>query len=98
MGSDKNSKRKPDRRIGRIIQEKRDIWYLSILNGEKAVTQEIELDFLPKGNYRMTYASDDGENRKKIVINNRKIKSGKTLKIKLLSGGGYLAKFERTDK
>ena len=46
----------------------------------------------------MTYASDDGENRKKIVINNRKIKSGKTLKIKLLSGGGYLAKFERTDK
>ena len=52
----------------------------------------------PEGNYRMTYASDDGENRKKIVINNRKIKSGKTLKIKLLSGGGYLAKFERTDK
>ncbi|WP_444091936.1 glycoside hydrolase family 97 catalytic domain-containing protein [Bacteroides sp.] len=88
-------------RIGELAalsRRKGDIWYLSILNGEKAVTQEIELDFLPKGNYRMTYASDDGENRKKIVINNRKIKSGKTLKIKLLSGGGYLAKFERTDK
>ena len=88
-------------RIGELAalsRRKGDIWYLSILNGEKAVTQEIELDFLPKGNYRMTYASDDGENRKKIVINNRKIKSGKTLKIKLLSGGGYLAKFEKTDK
>lgn len=88
-------------RIGELAalsRRKGDIWYLSILNGEKAVTQEIKLDFLPKGNYRMTYASDDGENRKKIVINNRKIKSGKTLKIKLLSGGGYLAKFEKTDK
>ena len=88
-------------RIGELAalsRRKGDIWYLSILNGEKADTQEIELDFLPKGNYRMTYASDDGENRKKIVINNRKIKSGKTLKIKLLSGGGYLAKFEKTDK
>lgn len=88
-------------RIGELAalsRRKGDIWYLSILNGEKAVTQEIELDFLPKGNYRMTYASDDGENRKKIVINNRKIKSGKTLKIKLLSGGGYLAKFEKTNK
>lgn len=84
-------------RIGELaaLSRRKDIWYLSILNGEKAVTQEIELDFLPKGNYRMTYASDDGENRKKIMINNRKIKSGKTLKIKLLSGGGYLAKFEK---
>ena len=53
------------------------------------------MSFLPKGTYRMTVASDEGSNYKKIVISNRKIKAGQKLKVDLLSGGGYLAKIEK---
>lgn len=56
---------------------------------------ELNMSFLPKGTYRMTVASDEGSNYKKIVISNRKIKAGQKLKVDLLSGGGYLAKIEK---
>ena len=70
-------------------------WYLSVLNGETPYKGKLQTDFLPKGTYRMTIASDEGSNYKKIVISNRKIKSGKTLQLDLLPGGGYLAKIEK---
>ena len=64
-------------------------------NGETPYKGKLQTDFLPKGTYRMTIASDEGSNYKKIVISNRKIKSGKTLQLDLLPGGGYLAKIEK---
>ena len=64
-----------------------DIWkYL-----QKQVSQNREI--LKKGTYKVTYASDKG--RKEIVVNETKVKSGRALKVNLLSGGAYLAKIER---
>lgn len=86
----------PESRIGglaALAKRKGDIWYLSVLNGIEAAEMNLKLKFLPKGKYEMTVASDDGENRKKIIIDTRRIQSNKSLDLKLLSGGGYLAKF-----
>lgn len=65
------------------------------MNGSEAIDTNLKLDFLPKGKYKMTVASDDGEERKKIVIDTQKVQASKLLNLKLLSGGGYLAKFEK---
>lgn len=81
--------------LAAIARRSNDIWYLSILNGVNAYNGELKIDFLPKGTYKMTIASDDGDNYKKIIITNRKIKAGQKIKINLLPGGGYLAKFEK---
>lgn len=83
--------------LAAIARRKGDVWYLAVLNGEQAFDGELSLDFLPAGNYRMTVASDEGENYKKIVMSTDKIrvKTGRTLPVKLLSGGGYLVKFEK---
>ena len=88
----------PESRIGELAALARrsgDTWYLSVLNGETPYKGELKTDFLSKGTYRMTIASDKSGDYKQIVISNRKIKSGKTLKLDLLSGGGYLAKIEK---
>lgn len=88
----------PESRIGALAalaKRKGDIWYLSILNGVEAIDMNLKLNFLPKGKYEMTVASDDGEERKKIIIDTQRIQSNKLLSLKLLSGGGYLAKFVR---
>lgn len=81
--------------LAAIARRKGDIWYLSVLNGKTPYKGELNMSFLPKGTYRMTVASDEGSNYKKIVISNRKIKAGQKLKVDLLSGGGYLAKIEK---
>lgn len=88
----------PESSIGElaaIVRRSNDIWYLSVLNGENAHIGELKMDFLPKGTYTMTIASDDGKNYKKIIVNTRKIKAGQKLKVNLLPGGGYLAKIEK---
>lgn len=79
--------------LAAIARRKGDVWYLSVLNGEQEKQVALNLDFLQKGTYKVTYASDKG--RKEIVVNETKVKSGRTLKVNLLSGGAYLAKIER---
>lgn len=86
----------PESRIGEVAalaKRKGDTWYLSVLNGMEPLETKLKLNFLPKGKYKMTIASDDGEERKKIVINTQNIQAKETLTLKMLSGGGYLAKF-----
>lgn len=79
--------------LAAIARRKGDVWYLSVLNGEQEKQVVLNLDFLQKGTYKVTYASDKG--RKEIVVNETKVKSGRALKVNLLSGGAYLAKIER---
>lgn len=86
----------PESKIGNlaaIARRKGDIWYLSVLNGEQEKSVSLNLNFLPEGKYRMVIAYDKG--RKEILMDTKTIKSKKSLNIKLLSGGGYLARFER---
>lgn len=89
----------PQSEIGKlaaIARRKGDIWYLAILNGEEEKQLSCKLDFLEKGTYQVTFATDKG--RKEIVMNEQKTKSDRNLKIHLLSGGGYLAKFVKVKK
>jgi alpha-glucosidase len=81
--------------LAALAKRKDDKWYLTVLNGEASRTLKLKIDFLSQGNYLMTIASDDKVERKKIVISKKKIKAGKNIEISLLSGGGYLAKFEK---
>lgn len=83
--------------LAAMARRKGETWYITVLNGETPKEITLPLDFLPKGSYRMTYAADP-EERKSIVIQKDKVRSGKNLKVKLLSGGGYLARFERINK
>lgn len=86
----------PESEIGQlaaIARRKGDVWYLAVLNGEKERQIAPRLDFLEKGTWKVTYASDQG--RKQIVVGETKTRSGRQLKINLLSGGGYLAKLEK---
>ena len=86
----------PESKIGNlaaIARRKGDIWYLSVLNGEQEKSVSLNLNFLPEGKYKMVIAYDKG--RKEILMDTKTIKSKKSLNIKLLSGGGYLARFER---
>lgn len=86
----------PESEIGKlaaIARRKGKVWYLSVLNGAQAGEKNLSLDFLPKGTYRMTVASDKG--RKEIVMSEKTIRSSRPLVLDLLSGGGWLAKFER---
>ena len=89
----------PQSEIGKlaaIARRKGDVWYLAILNGEEEKQLSCKLDFLEKGTYQVTFATDKG--RKEIVMNEQKTKSDRNLKIHLLSGGGYLAKFVKVKK
>lgn len=81
--------------VAAIARRKGDIWYLTILNGEKEKILNLSLDFLDKGTYKVTEAVDDNGNRKQVKVQSHKQKSSKKLKVNLLSGGGYLAKFEK---
>lgn len=86
----------PESEIGKlavIARRKGEVWYLSVLNGEQAVKKKLSLDFLPKGTYRMVFASDKG--RKEIVMDEKTVRSSRPLVLDLLSGGGWLAKFEK---
>lgn len=72
--------------------------YLSILNGGKEHNQDIVLDFLPKGKYKIKSAIDDRTNRKKIKVETQIVKNNQKINIKLFSGDGYIAKIEKIKK
>lgn len=89
----------PESKIGEmaaIARRSGDVWYLSVLNGGKQYDGNLSTDFLPKGNYRTTIASDKDNNPRQIAVTAGKTKSGRPLKVNLIPGGGYLVKFERT--
>lgn len=88
----------PESEIGEmaaIARRSGDVWYLSVLNGGKQYDGKLTTDFLPKGNYRTTIASDKDNDPRQIAVTSGKTKSGRPLKVNLIPGGGYLVKFER---
>lgn len=91
----------PESKIGElaaVARRKNDVWYVSVLNGDNVYDGKIGFDFLPKGTYKTTIAMDDDDNRKKIVVKEGKIKSGKSLSLKFMSGGGCVIKVEPISK
>ncbi len=88
----------PESKIGEmaaIARRSGDVWYLSVLNGGKQYDGNLSTDFLPKGQYRTTIASDKDNDPRQIAVTSGKAKGGRPLKVNLIPGGGYLVKFER---
>ena len=85
----------PESEIGQLAalaRRKGDVWYISVLNGEKARQFSCSLDFLPKGKYTLEVAYDAPGNRKKIEIKTITRRQNQTFEQELLSGGGCLIK------
>ena len=88
----------PESEIGQLAalaRRKGDVWYISVLNGEKARQFSCSLDFLPKGKYTLEVAYDAPDNRKKIEIKTITRRQNQTFEQELLSGGGCLIKLEK---
>lgn len=88
----------PESEIGRmaaIARRSGDVWYLSVLNGSDRYDGTLSTDFLPKGNYHTTTATDGSDDNRRIAVTSGKAKAGRPLKVNLMPGGGYLVKFEK---
>ena len=72
-----------------------DEWYVGGLNGWKGRDVEVDLSFLPEGEYDMTMICDGG-NADKIArdfrIENGSADSSKSLKVRMANGGGFTVK------
>lgn len=76
-----------------IARRKDSDWYVSCLNGKKAVQVDLKLDeFIPeKGSYNIELVQD-GMNDRKVEIIKFQHNSSKPIKLDLRSGGGFLLK------
>lgn len=87
----------PESQIGKlaaIARRKGSIWYLSVLNGEKASEFVCRLDFLPKGKYKAILAHDAEGNWKQIQMKKMKVRSGQKFQQALLEGGGLVLRIQ----
>jgi alpha-glucosidase len=73
-------------------------WYVGVMTDWTARDMEIDLSFLPPGNYQME-AYQDGANADRYGSDYKKVTSAVSnttkLKIKMASGGGWAARIQR---
>ncbi|MDR1743588.1 MAG: glycoside hydrolase family 97 protein [Dysgonamonadaceae bacterium] len=81
-----------------VARRKGANWYVGGLTNWTARDMEIDLSFLPEGNYSMTLFRD-GINADRAardyIKETRKLRSGDKLKLHLAPGGGFAAKLEK---
>ena len=83
-----------------IARRKADTWFVGAMTSWTPRELEIDFSFLPEGNYRAEIFRDginadrDATDYTTEVITIRK---GDTLKIKMMSGGGWAARLEKTE-
>jgi alpha-glucosidase len=80
-----------------VARRKGDNWHIGAMTDWEARSFEIDLSFLPEGNYVMTVMQDginadrNAEDYKKTT---REVKPGDKINIKMASGGGWAARIE----
>ena len=88
----------PDSKIGKLAAYARrtgDVWFLAAMCGPEAKTINIPLNFLSDGNYNTVTVSDNKENSASVVIGRNKFNKEDTLKIEMINGGGFVARFTK---
>lgn len=73
-------------------------WFIGAMTDSKAREYEIKLDFLDAGRYEVHIFQDSVESNsdaEKIELINKKVNKGDSLKIKMCSGGGFVAYIEK---
>ena len=71
-------------------------WYLGALTNSAARTLPVNLDFLGKGKWKLRWwrdATDSAENAEHIATEERTIKGGDKLELKLAPAGGTVIHF-----
>jgi alpha-glucosidase len=68
-------------------------WYLAIMNGPEAKTIQVPLSFLPEGSFRASTVGDHAEKDDAVVVEEKTLQRGDTLKIRMRNGGGFVARF-----
>lgn len=77
-----------------------DNWYLGAITDENSRTLEVNLDFLPKGEFKAMFY-EDGENAHwydnptDIIIREQTVTNADTITLKLAAGGGVAISFEK---
>jgi alpha-glucosidase len=90
----------PPSEIGEIAvyaQRKGKIWFLSIINGLQPKTINIPLSFLGGGTYESFIISDVKENSEAADIKTSKALRNDMVRIELVPGGGYMARFSQNN-
>ena len=69
-------------------------WFLAVLNGTSERTLKVPLSFLPRGDYKASQVSDEPMQSAAVRLETRKAKRSDSLRLKLGSGGGFIARFD----
>jgi alpha-glucosidase len=83
-----------------IARQKGDEWFVGAITDWMPRTLEIRLDFLPEGSYQLIEFVDGinaDQYAEDYARNERRVKSGETIKIKMAPGGGYAAMLKKVD-
>jgi len=88
----------PDSRIGELAAFARrngNTWFLAVMCGPDAKTIQVPLSFLGDGNYNTVLVSDNNENSGDVVMGKNNYNKGDTIKIDMINGGGFVARFTK---
>lgn len=97
MGQYQILRRTPDTYIA-LAKKTGEQWYVGIINNSQQRTINLNLGFLPKGNYRLEFWKD-GKKANSVATDcehkKTKISSTKLLNVKLANAGGYVCVISR---
>ena len=88
----------PQSHIGKLAAYARrsgDTWFIAVMCGPDAKTIQVPLSFLGDGEYNAALVSDNKENSAALVMSKNKFKKSDTLKIEMINGGGFVARFTK---
>jgi len=89
----------PDSALGELAayaRRKGNTWFLALLGGPQAMTIHVPLSFLGDGQYRSVQVHDSLADDTKVEIENTIHKRSDSLTIVLRAGGGFLARFSKS--
>jgi alpha-glucosidase len=72
-----------------------DKWFLAVMCGPQAKTIKVPLSFLGDGRYKASLVRDDKENDAAVVLEDKNVRRDDTLKIEMVNGGGFIARFSK---
>ncbi|MDR2816712.1 MAG: glycoside hydrolase family 97 protein [Proteiniphilum sp.] len=83
-----------------VARRKAGNWYIGGITNREKRDMEIDLSFLPRGNYKMTLFRDGANAHRKgtdYVRETRQVRSGESLAIHLAPGGGFTIKLDKIE-
>lgn len=78
-----------------LARRKADIWFITILNGNKPKTVDVNLNFLKKGKWTMTSVEDVENTQRKMILKEAEVDANQTISVRLNAEGGYVAKLAK---